>query len=58
MVSVLSSLTIPRLATPERRGAILGGLFVLGAFALLLHLGRTGLILALIFQGLARGSAR
>ena len=58
MVGVLSSLTIPRLATPERRGAILGGLFVLaGLCTLLLHLGEgTGLILALIFQGLARGS--
>ncbi len=58
MVGVLGSLTIPRLATPERRGAILGGLFVLaGLCTLLLQLGEgPGLILALIFQGLARGS--
>ncbi|WP_028465598.1 CynX/NimT family MFS transporter [Nisaea denitrificans] len=58
MVGVLGSLTIPRLATPERRGAILGGLFVLaGLCTLLLQLGEgPGLILALIFQGVARGS--
>lgn len=58
MVGVLGSLTIPRLATPERRGAILGGLFVLaGLCTLLLQLGEgPGLIPALVFQGLARGS--
>lgn len=58
VVGVLGSLTIPRLATPERRGAILCGLFILaGLCTLLLQLGEgPGLILALICQGVARGS--
>ncbi|WP_420405720.1 CynX/NimT family MFS transporter [Nisaea sp.] len=58
VVGVFGSLTIPRLATPERRGAILGGLFVLaGACTLLLQLGEgPGLFLALVCQGLARGT--
>jgi cyanate permease len=58
VVGVFGSLTIPRLATPERRAAILGGLFVLaGACTLLLQLGEgPGLFVALVCQGLARGS--
>lgn len=57
-VSVLGSLSIPRLATPERRIAILGALFLsAGAATLLLQVGEgVPLAAALVCQGLARGS--
>lgn len=57
-VAILSALTIPRFATPERRIRILFGLFVLaGVATLLLHI-EPGSLLAggLVCQGLARGA--
>jgi MFS transporter, CP family, cyanate transporter len=58
VVGVLGALVIPRLATPERRTAIMGGL-ILAAIAatLLLQLAPgAGLAAGLILQGVARSS--
>lgn len=57
-VGVLGSLTIPRFATPERRVAIMAGLFVAAGLAtLLLHLSPgIGLGAGLTLLGIARSS--
>ena len=58
VVGVLGSLVIPRLATPERRVAIMGALFLAAAMAtLLLQLAPgAGLFAGLLAQGIARSS--
>lgn len=58
VVGVAGALTIPRLAIPERRVAIMGGLFVAAALAtLLLQLAPgPGLMAGLMAQGIARSS--
>ena len=55
---IVGSLLIPRLAVPERRFAILAGLFAAAGLAsLLLHAVDTGpLLFGLVLQGIARGS--
>ncbi len=57
-VGIVGALMIPRLATPERRLAILAGLFVLaGLAALLLLTGDiTTMTVGMIAQGIARSS--
>lgn len=57
LVGVAASLTIPRMATPQRRLAILGVLITAGGFATLLLHGVDGfpLVAGLITQGIARG---
>lgn len=58
LVGVMGSLTIPRLATPERRYLLLGALFVAAMLASLLLRLETGLPLTigLALQGIARSS--
>jgi MFS transporter, CP family, cyanate transporter len=58
IIGIAAALTIPRMATPERRYAILAGLIFSGMMAsLLLHLGQgPGLALALLLQGITRGT--
>ncbi|MCB1686775.1 MAG: MFS transporter, partial [Pseudomonadales bacterium] len=58
LVGILGSLTIPRLATPERRFRILAGLCLAGAVSCLLLLSTAPLVLtgALLLQGLVRAS--
>ncbi|MEH6646360.1 MFS transporter [Sulfitobacter sp.] len=57
-MGVLGVLAIPRLATPERRLAIMGGLFCMSFLASLLLQSNASAVLAsgLVLQGLARGS--
>ncbi len=57
-MGVLGVLVIPRLATPERRLAIMGGLFCMSFLASLLLQSNASAVLAsgLVLQGLARGS--
>ena len=57
--SVLSSLVIPRLAVPDRRVWMLGGLFIGFGISSIMLQANDGLwlILGLIAQGIARGSA-
>ena len=56
-VGIVGALLIPRLATPERRLAILAALFVsAGAASLLLHGSGLPLAVGLICQGVARSS--
>ncbi len=57
-VGIAASLTIPRLASPDRRFAILASLFVLAGTATLLlqSQGNPGLALGLILQGVTRGA--
>lgn len=58
VVGVLGALTIPRFATPERRVAIMLGLFlaILVATVLMHLMPGTGLATGLILQGIARSS--
>ena len=58
VVGVIGALTIPRFATPERRVAIMFGLFLAAGLAtLLLHLAPGGgLVTGLMLQGIARSS--
>ncbi len=58
LVGLAGSLIIPRLATPERRYAMLGGLFVSAMLASLLLRGDQGILLmvGLVLQGIARSS--
>lgn len=58
LVGLAGSLMIPRLATPARRHALLGGLFVAALVAsLLLHMGQGVLLtVGLALQGIARSS--
>lgn len=58
LVGLAGSLSIPRLATPERRYALLGGLFVAAMTAsLLLHMEQGALLtIGLALQGIARSS--
>ncbi|MCR9125595.1 MAG: MFS transporter [Rhodobacteraceae bacterium] len=57
-VGVIGALTVPRLATPERRMAVMAALFTASlAASLLLHLAPGPLLAAgLVAQGVARGS--
>ena len=58
LIGIAAALTIPRMATPERRYGILAALILTGMMAsLLLHLDQGGgLILALLLQGFTRGT--
>ena len=58
MVGLAGSLIIPRLATPERRYAMLGGLFVAAMLASVLLRAEQGFVLmvGLALQGVARSS--
>lgn len=58
VIGVIGSLTIPALATPERRGPILTGLFICALLAtLLINYGNSmGLAAGLVAQGIARSS--
>ncbi len=58
LVGLVGSLTIPRLATPQRRHAMLGGLFVAAlAASVLLHAAQGPLLMVgLAMQGIARSS--
>lgn len=58
VVGVIGALIIPRFATPERRIAIMAGLFAaIGVATLLLHLAPgIGLATGLMLQGIARSS--
>ena len=58
MVGILASLTIPRLATPDRRFAILLSLCLAAAFASVLLQASSGpaLTAGLVLQGLARAT--
>ena len=58
LIAIASSITIPRLATPQRRMKILLGLFLSAAVATLLLHTAEGPVLAvgLVFQGVARGA--
>lgn len=58
LVGIAAALTIPRMATPDRRYSILAVLIVSGMIAsLLLHLHEGGgLMLALLLQGVTRGT--
>lgn len=58
IVGIIGSLTIPRLATPGRRYATLGGLFVAALVATLMLHAEPGpiLIIGMMLQGVARSS--